>query len=292
MLYLKCPFCKKEYTVVPCKIKPCVLFCLRCGWTNAKTKRIGPWFSDWWWGRCRNDVEKWLKRNAFMDTGFPVDLLKGRVAMREGILLFDGTLPGKRMLVEYRPNHDGVKPVWLDCDSTGRPRSSMRLFHTWLHNEYRDTVFACDSPKTAVRVMEAYWRAEGRLPDVTWSSCHGSIKKSPVPDLTFYDRHVICLGARSLKNVLESHGTKVNTWLDTTGGVLPENLYIACRTLEEKANDPRNNSDPVELPMAARRPFRGRVGNKLCKERKTAEMLEVQAEGRSHDAVPASVPGA
>ena len=109
-------------------------------------------------------------------------------------------------------------------------------------------------------------------------------------DPTFYDRHVICLGSTSLVKTFNKRGIKVHAWLDTTGGLLPDDLYLACRALEEKANGSGNNSDSVQLQMAVRRQGGGRLGGHIHAKRLEAEVREMQEESGGDNAIPPFVP--
>lgn len=295
MLYLKCPLCKNEYTVVLNKYKQNVLYCTNCGWTNVKRPPNSLWFGERRWDRVKSGLDAWLKR-VFIGNGFPVEALKGYASMRDGIFLANGTRPDGRLIVEYRANHDkrcknNKKPYWLKCDSTGKPRSSMTYFHAWLHNEHRDTVFVCDSPRTAIRVMEAWWQAEGRLPDISWSSRSCPSVKIRTADKTFMDRHVICIGSKSLLKTCLARKIKVNAWMETPNGMLPDELYLTCRELEEKANDTRSNSDPQQLQVVVRRQDSSRLGPELRKKCKKTKLRKMQEAGGDDDAIHLPVSG-
>ena len=227
--------------------------CRYCGWEGTGYPQWGKWFDGRVWPTFADDLALWLHKRAFCYEGFPIDLLKGYVALKDDVLLCKGERPVGGILVEYRGRHvtsEGSPiPEWLECDSIGKPRSAGTYFNAWLHNENRNAVYVVDSPIVGFRIMETWWRAEHRLPDVCWSS---SVVPARVrlKDRVFDGRHVLIVGPERLVTALHRRRVKTDAWMHATGRRLPDDLYIALRKLEDLANDPRNNDNTVELPVA------------------------------------------
>ena len=278
MLQVKYQDCKNEYTVVPVRNK-----------TETPVCQV---FEPSRWLDSRNNVANLLAARAFTGRGFPVDLLAGRVAEKDGVLLFNAEMAsGRGHVVEYTfSNNLKERPEWLECDSMGKPRSSMTCFHVWLHDEGRDTAYVCGSPVMAFRVMEAWWAAEGRLPDVVWLSCHhGGTWSRPFGRLV--GRHVLCVGGAGLVEGLVRRGVKPDAWLNTRPDMVPDNLYMECRKLEDMANDPRNHRDTVELQVASLGRPRIRWNAVVGRGNKTLwrKMRTVQAWRALPDGIPEAV---
>lgn len=242
------------------------------------------------WLEERQAVVSILRGRIFVNDGFPVDLLAGKVAARDGILLFNAEKAQGSCVVEYRFTHNGTKPAWLNTDSQGRPRSAMTCFRAWLHNEGRDAAYLCDSPRTAFRIMEAWWQAEGRLPDIAWTGCRGQ-QAVHVPDW-LRGRHLLLVGSASLVNSGKPVECRGSAWLRADADSLPDNLYLICRQLEDMANDPGNYGDTVELQMAdnKRSGKRGRLAA-LCLPRNTkwTKLREVQEKCLPAGGVPQAI---
>lgn len=250
MLYMKCPDCKNEYTVNPVRFKPGSFVCQACGWHGDGYPPWGTLFDSDRWLESRQGVASILRGHAFTGFGFPVDLLAGRVAERDGVLLLKAVKPGGAHIAEYlysvckrRP------PEWLECDSTGRPRSAGTFFMAWLNNDGMDTAYLCDSLLTAFRIMEGWWMAEGRMPDIAWmpGHCGGGGRLSNPGWLD--GRHVLCVGGDGLLKTLARRGIRADARLKLERDTIPEDIYGTCRRLEEMANDPRNHGNTGELRL-------------------------------------------
>ena len=262
---LICPNCKNEYTIIPELFKPGSFKCTKCGWstdTNSNEYDWKIWFEDDYFEKCKDDLYNWLLKYAFIGEGFPIELLKNRVAYRDNILLFEGYRKDSSIVVEFALGHHfGKGPAWLKTDSTGRPLSFKNYYNAWISRNNLDTVFAVDNPKTGFRIMEAFWRTEGRVPDVVWVSPAVPTRIVDREDL-YVGKKVIALGRKGLKESLTHRAVYVSAYLDTTNCLLPQDLYYACRKMEDIANDPRNYNLTIELQMAVSKPCSGRAG--LC----------------------------
>ena len=248
MLFMKCPVCNDEYTVTPVRNKTGSFVCQACGWHGDGFSPWGTLFDKERWLESRQGVANALRGRIFMGAGFPVDLLAGRIAYRDGVLLVKAETCNGPLVVEYPVCKDGSPaPEWLKKASSGTPLTALKRFRAWLHDEGRDAVYVCDSFRKAILIMEAWWNAEGRLPDIVWGGSHG-----PAPATTpgwLAGRHLLFIGAGSLIKTTRPKDCKSSTWLVTEGADLPEDLYLACRKLEDMANDPGNYGNTVELRM-------------------------------------------
>lgn len=254
MLYMKCPDCKNEYSVNPVRFKPGSFVCQACGWHGDGFSPWGTLFDANRWLESRQELTRILRNRVFLSMGFPIDLLMGDAAARDGVLMFRADTPGGPRIVEHLfTSNKKWCPDWLDCDSSGNPRSRMRFFWAWIHNDGRDTAYVCDSPLAAFRIMEAWWAAEGRMPDIMWLSMHGTNANSRPWRTTRIEsldnRHILCVGGEPFINKVRMRGIRVHAALVTKRGFMPENIYETCRKLEDIANDPGNNSDTCELAV-------------------------------------------
>jgi hypothetical protein len=110
--------------------------------------------------------------------------------------------------------------------------------------------------------MEAFWRAEGRVPDVCWGSPivpHRCVEREDL----YIGKKVLVLGRNGLLQALQKRFVYVSSYLNTTKGLLPQDIYYACRKMEDIANDPRNYNLTVELQMDLSKPYSG-VRGFLC----------------------------
>lgn len=256
MGYMICPVCKNEYTVIPVLFKPGAFRCTKCEWSGTNLPPWGKWFDDDYWNVCKDNLYAWLQKCCFLGNGIPIEHLKGTVAMRDGILLFKGIRPNSPIIVEYVLCHSKTPPSWLRHDSLNKSKSSQTYFHVWLANNNLDAVFVVDNPKTGLRLMEAWWQAEGRYPDVCWSSRCRPYKQH-TNDRTFGNRKIICIGSDSLVHTMAHRSMYVSAYMNTPQGLLPEEFYLASRKLEDIANDPRNYNLTVKLPMAVSKQHSG-----------------------------------
>ena len=253
MIYMSCPNCKNEYTIIPVKFKPGAFMCRECGWEGEGYPQWGKWFDGRVWKSFSDELALWLHKRAFCYEGFPIDALKGYVALKDDVLLCKGERPVGGIIVEYRGRHtkgnSSCIPPWLECDSIGKPRSTGTYFNAWLHNEHRDAVYVVDNPIVGFRIMETWWRAERRLPDVCWTS-NVVPAKVRMPERVFTGRHILCVGSERLVRALKKRRVKADAWMQVTGRRLPDDLYISLRKLEDLANDPGNLNNTVQLPVA------------------------------------------
>lgn len=285
---MKCPVCNDEYTITPVRNKTGSLVCQACGWRGDGFSPWGTVFDKDRWLESRADLARILERYAFTSTGFPVDELMGSVAAKGNVLLCRGESPRRRFIVEQLFGQRERPPEWLDCDSTGKPRSSMTSFHAWLHNDGRDAAYVCDSLNTAFRVMEAWWPAEGRFPDIAWMSCHGNAPVQPKGGAWLDGRHVFAVGSESLVKTLQARGTAPSAWIRTERRLVPDELYLSCRKMEDIANDPGNTGDTVELQVAhvKRNSFEWTATTEYAGRCYWKKLREVQKKRPSNGRVP------
>ena len=248
MLFMKCPVCNDEYTVTPVRNKTGSFVCQACGWRGDGFSPWGTLFDKDRWLESRQGVAHVLRKRMFAGAGFPVDLLAGHVAYKDGVVLVKAETRNGPLAVEYPAMDNGVSaPEWLKTSASGDSLTSLQRFRAWLHDEGRDAAYVCDSLRKAVLVMEAWWNAEGRLPDIAWVGVHGPALKTTPGWLK--GRHLVFIGSRSLVRTTRPADCKSSAWLVTEGASLPEELYLVCRKLEDMANDPGNYGDAVELRM-------------------------------------------
>ena len=293
MLYMKCPDCKNEYTVSPVRFKPGSFVCQACGWTGDGFSPWGTLFDEDRWMESRQGVAMFVRRHAFAGYGFPVDLLRGHAAERDGVLLLKAMKPSGPHIAEYY--HIGARgraPKWVDCDSTGRPRSSGTFFIAWLHDEGRDAAYLCDSPLMALRVMEAWWLAEGRLPDIAWTPGHCGTGRPLANPGWLEGRHVLCIGGDGLLKALARRGIRADVRLRPERGMVPDNIYMTCRRMEDLANDPGNHGDTCELRMDGdwrRIHDAGLAGLGLAPHTRWTKLREVQKKCLPAGGVPKAI---
>ena len=290
MLFMKCPVCNDEYTVTPVRNKPGSFVCQACGWQGEGLSPWGTLFDKERWLEFRPDIAVTLRKNVFIGDGFPVDLLMGHMAIKDGVLLIKARTETKEVVVEQVVNRDNKHaPVWLER-SGHRPKSTQSRFRAWLNNEGRDAAYLCDNFWMALLVMEAWWKAEGRMPDIVWLGCHGHTPRKTPEWLK--GRHLLFIGSPSLLKIYRPDDCRASAWLRAHDWKLPEDIYLACRKLEDLANDPGNYGNTVELRMDdLKRGSRCRGLDSLGLDRysKWKELLEVQEKCLPAGGVPQAI---